>query len=201
MPKGVYDRNKSTPPAPGAAVSAPPAVNPVRQQVKDLSGFGNREDLKNVLPESTAIAPGSEQPEKVRKPRQKKDVEDVTDERYNRAVAGMTSLGGSRAIKTVFKSAAHVTKKEELKLDKEEEQLWDDFFYVVGKKSQFDPTRPWYLVLYAIVLLGEQVVTRLWALNSDSFANSLGKFFGLGADDEALDQNKIPTEGHEDEDE
>ena len=183
MPKGVWDRNKrKETPAPGAAI-APPAVNPVRQQVKDLSGFGNREDLKNALPESTATAPSLEV-EKVRKPRQKKEVEDVTDERYNRAVAGMTSLGGSRAIKTVFKSAAHVTKKDELKLDKEEEQLWDDFFYVVGKKSQFDPTRPWYLVLYAVVLLGEQVVTRLWALNENSFANSLGKLFGMGEDEE-----------------
>ena len=181
MPTGVYQRKK---PAEGGAVTAPASVNPVRQQVKELSGFGNREDLKAALPDSTAVPssiPG--EAEKTRKPRQKKADEDVTDERYNRAVAGMTSLGGSRAIKTVFKSAAHVTKKDELKLDVEEEKLWDDFFYVVGKKSQFDPTRPWYLVLYAVVLLTEQIVTRLWALNSNSFANSLGKFFGLEEDE------------------
>ena len=178
-------KNKSTP-------------NPVRQQVRDLSGFGSREELAASLPESTATPGTAAAPEKVRKPRTPKT--DATDDpRYNKAVANMTSFGGGRAVKTAFKTAATVMDKKEIALDATEEEMWDDYFYVVGKKSNFDPTRPWYLVFYAFILLLEQVTVRIWKMNEKSFVNHIAKMFGIGGEEETGPTEKPEEEETEDE--
>lgn len=188
--------SKNSKPATGGAVMNPPAVEPVRQQIKEMNGFINRDELKNALPDSTAggattvdATEKKTRKSKVTAPSSDFEVLMQTDARFKAIVGGMTSFGGSRAIKTLFKSTAVVTKKKNIELSTEEAQTWDDYFYVVGKVSNFDPTRPWYLAIYSLILLSEQIFTRLWELNKNSFANQIGKLFGF-ADDEKLE---LPT--------
>lgn len=197
MPRGRPPGTKNKPKV--DMPSAPTQPTPVRQQVRDLSGFGNQDALEAALPDSTATPGPTAEPVKVRKPRTPK-VEMPDDPRYAKAVADMTSFGGGRAVKAAFKTAAAVMDNEEVALNPKEEEAWDDYFYVVGKKSNFDPTRPWYLIVYALVLLLEQVMMRVWKLNEKSFTNQLAKFFGFGGSMEEAEPEKEDETEKEDED-
>lgn len=186
----IKKKDRIQPPVTGAAVTEPPSVTPVRQQVRELSGFSNREELRDALPDSTASQHGDEP--KTRKRRTKLEMgqasEDMQDPRYAKAVAKMTALGGARGIKTGFKVAATVLNDKEVMLDSEECELWDDYFYVIGKKSKFDPSNPWYLAGYGVLALVEQVLTRVWKANAGSFANSIAELFGLGPKKEETEE-------------
>lgn len=154
---------------------------PVRDQVRKLSGFETPEQLEQALPESTTVQPGEPQEKRKYTRRPKPDVDPAMgDPKYQRAVAKMTAFGGSRVVRTGFKTASVIMQKQEIDLSENEQQEWDDYFYVVGKKSSFDPTRPWYLILYGLLLLGEQIVVRLWQSNANSFTNKISELFGFG---------------------
>ena len=181
---------------PTPATTTPP--EPVRSQVKEMFGGGSADEFRQSLPESTAAGTPTETPKRTYKKRATVETPadpDMQDPLFREAIAGMTSLGGARAVKTGFKAAAFVTSKPDMELNQDETKLWDQYFYVVGKKSQFDPTRPWYLVLYGLLLLGEHIMVRIWKLNADSFANSLGKWFGMGP--EAKDEKETEGEAAE----
>jgi hypothetical protein len=175
MPKGYTKSgkprapwgSKTRQPADGGAVTQPaptvnaPVMEPVRDQVKQMSGFNNLEELKAAVPESTATVPTPE-----RKPRQKRVLEDadplMNDPKYRAAIGNMTAFGGKKVVASGFATAASALRDEKFKLNSEEEQVWDEFFYVVSKRSNFDPTSPWFLAIYAVVMILTQLGSRLW---------------------------------------
>lgn len=172
------------------------SVPVVREQVKKLAGFESREALREVVPDSTAHVETSTDEPRKRKPRTPAAPPTdplMLDPKYAKAVAGMTAFGGARVIKGGFQAAALVTEKPDVALNSQEQEQWDDFFYVVGKKSNFDPTRPWYLILFSLVLLGEHVLTRLWKYNSESLSSQLAELFGFG--DKKEPQTETDHEG------
>lgn len=188
---GRTRKNPIEPTPTGPPVTTPTNPDPVRPQVKEMFGQ-TKEELEKSLPESTATIPGATPEKRTYKKRTQQQPTEVdplmSDPVFREAVSGMVSFGGARTVKTVFRSAAAITAKPDIDLNPEESKLWDQYFYVVGKKSNFDPTRPWYLVLYAFILLTEQVVVRLWKLNVGSFANSIGKFFGVAQPEEETEK-------------
>lgn len=171
-------KNRPKQPADGAAVMAPPAVDPVRQQIKDFSGFSNLDQLKDSLPETMAAVEI-----KSRKPRAPK-VEEISDPYYEKCIANMTGGGGQRIVKSGFKAAALITEKPEVDLNADEEEQWKQYFYVVGKKAKLDPENPWVLASFGVGLLLENVLVRLWKLNSESFTSSFMKLFGMSKDED-----------------
>jgi hypothetical protein len=168
MPKGIPNKprapwgskTRNGKPAEGGAVTAPPLVEPVRDQVKQMSGFNNLEELKAAVPDSTASAPVE------RKPRQKRILEEtdplMSDPKYKQAIGNMTAFGGKKVVASGFATAATALRDEKFKLQPDEEQVWDEFFYVVSKRSNFDPTSPWFLAIYAVVMILTQLGSRMW---------------------------------------
>lgn len=168
--------------AQAAAASAPiksssMTPQPVRAQIKNLAGM-SKEELAASVPESTAVSLDEAKPKR----RSKATVETdpmMDDPRYKKAIGNMTAFGGKRIIKSGFQAAALVMDSPDVGLNKEEEENWDDYFYVVSKKSNIDPTRPWLLALTGVMMLLENIIVRVWKNGSDSFSKQLGEFFGF----------------------
>jgi len=167
MPRGIPNSGKrNMKPADGGAVTQAPTgptatVPGVREQVKQMSGFASIEELRAAVPESTAT-PVEPKTRKPRTPRVEETDPLMNDPKYRQAIGNMTAFGGKKAVTGSFAVAASALKDERLRLNEEEEQTWDEFFYVVSKRSTLDPSSPWFLVAYAIVMLLMQVGTRMW---------------------------------------
>jgi hypothetical protein len=171
---------------------------PIREQIKTMSGFSNLEELRSELPETTA-APAEEVRTRRRR-RTKAEMEaarggseNMEDKRYADACANMAAFGGARGIKNVFKTAAVVTGKPEIELNKDEAKVWDDFFYVVSKKSNLDVGKTWYLVTFGILTLMEHVLVRVWQFNQETFTASLFDFFGFGKKEDQTVASEEPA--------
>jgi len=167
MPKGYPGTGKAAPrkPAIGGAVTekvtTSPAVNPVREQVKQMSGFANLEELKAAVPESTAL-PTEKKERKKRAVAEVSDDPNMSDPKYKEAIGNMTAFGGKKVVSAGFSTAATILKDDKFKLDAEENKVWDEYFYVVSKRSNFDPSSPWFLAVYFVVMLLTQLGARLW---------------------------------------
>ena len=122
----------------------------------------------------------------------------MADPRYKSAVADMTAFGGARFIKTGFRVAGGIMEDKEIPLKMDEERRFDDFFYVVSKKSGFDPTRAWYMVLYLFVLLAECVGARVFHRKGDELRVHFGAWLGLDEKPEEKGDEKQETEDTED---
>jgi hypothetical protein len=169
-------------------------LGPVNPQIREMSGFSSLEELKKEIPESTGEAGEATKKER-RKRRTKAEIEaergsqpaigsgggDLMDDpEYRAAVQEMVGFGSPRLVKTPFKLAAKVLDKPDMDLDKKEEKRIDGFFYVVGKRTNLDPTRStWMLALYGIVMILELVLTRVWLYNSASMTNEIAKMLGF----------------------
>jgi hypothetical protein len=128
-----------------------------------MSGFANREELKAAIPETTSTP--IETPQRKKYQRKTVEVETdplMTDPKYKQAIGNMMAFGGKKVIDSAFSTAATALRDERFRLSEEEEQTWDEFFYVVSKRSNFDPSSPWFLAIYAIVMLLTQLGSRLW---------------------------------------
>jgi hypothetical protein len=185
-------RPKKVQPAPGGAVTAPESPTPVREQIKNMSGFANLDELRESVPESTAVptAPSTEKVPRKRRTRAEMDAArggssvNMEDQRYADACANMAAFGGARGIKNAFKTAAVVTQKPSVELTKDEAKVWDDFFYVVSKKSNIDVGKTWYLITFGLLTLFEHVMVRVWQFNQETLTAQVFEFFGFGKKEE-----------------
>lgn len=177
-------------------MTSPAPASPVREQIKNLSGTSKSELLESV-PDSTALDTGDDAPKVRRKRAVSADGPvdpNMADPKYARAVAKMTAFGGARIVKGGFKVAAVATGDASLQLNPEESEDWDDYFYVVSKKSSIDPTRPWVLVITGMLMLIENVVNRAWKDSADSFVKSISNLFGLNKKEEETETEKEEEE-------
>jgi hypothetical protein len=119
---------------------------------------GSDEAFEKSLPASTAgsgeVAEVGEKPKRKynKKPttidsESQSEVDpNMSDPRYARIVAGMSSLGGVEAIDIACKATGKP-------LDEKEKQKVDDTFYVLSKKTQFNPADSWIgLLIYCVIL-------------------------------------------------
>lgn len=168
---------------------------PVREQVKTMSGFNSEEEMLSSLPESTITAlPTDEAPRRRR--RTKAEMEALragegsapdpllSDRRYQRAVGKGTFYGAPRIVKSGFSLAATIAKQDKIRLDDAETEDVEDFFYAVSKRHPFgDPFATWYGCLFLfLALMGALVGKRFAEAKGESFQKSLAKFFGYGGD-------------------
>lgn len=177
MPKGAKkgpDGKMVAPSVSSPSTSKAPA--PVREQIKNLAGM-SKEELAKSVPETTA-GTIDDKPKRGRKPSEPIDPL-MQDERYRKAIGNMTAFGGKRVIKSGFQAAALVAADKDIALSQEEEENWDDYFYVVAKKSNIDPARPWILAITGVMMLFEQIIVRLFKNGTNDFTKQIGEFFGF----------------------
>lgn len=131
----------------------------VRPQIKNMVSPGTDEDFEKNLPTSTAQSENPETDPPRRKRRTKEEMAaargeagdkpidpNMSDPRYAKIVAGMSSLGGKEAVAIACKATGKP-------LDAEEAQKVDDTFYVLAKKTQFNPADSWIgLLIYCVIL-------------------------------------------------
>jgi hypothetical protein len=154
-----------------AKTPAVSSVTAVRPQIKSMVSPGSDEEFEKTLPTSTA-APVGDAPlgEQKRKRRTKEEMaaargETVApapvvdplmqDERYARIMADMTSGGGKEIVSFGFRfSNKPLTTKEENKLD--------DMFYVIAKRSKYNPAESWFAfaLYFLLAVLGPMIIER-----------------------------------------
>lgn len=142
------------------------SMTAIRPQVSDMLAPGSEEDFMESLPDSTAnpedVTPTGRkkrrdagQPKGPRKPKATPiQGEIVVDEKLERAKKKYASLGGGTAIKSLFVML-------DKPLDRGEEEDIDDYFYLLSKKAQLDPSESWIVMFFcALILLGRLLGTR-----------------------------------------
>ena len=186
---------KDAPPAGGAV------TEPVREQIKKMSGSQSEQEMADALPTDTMQAPlpGMEDLTSTGRPRRPRGpnkprgapMEEVDplmlDPRYKKAIERMRSAGISKTVKGGFAGAAVMTKDPDWKLDEEEGEEVDDFSYVVSKKYPLmDPSRHWIsMILYFVALIGTLIFKRAAKMKAESWMKKLSEWFG--GEEEELD--------------
>ncbi len=190
--------------APPAGGSVQVANEPVREQIKKMSGSQSEEEMAAALPTDTmqSALPGMEdltptgRLRRPRGPRKPKPIEEMEvdplmqDPRYKKAVERMRSAGLSKTVKGGFQGAAVMTKDDDWKLDSEEEGEVDDFSYVVSKKWPImDPTYHWIsMILYFVSLIGTLIFKRAAKMKAESWMKKLSDWFGSGEEEKDAQQ-------------
>src|SRR5574337_552615 len=184
MPRGIPGSGptarKKTEPA------STPVVNnaPVREQIKQMSGHANAEEMAESLPDNTMVAPIEETPRKKRRTRAEIEAAEgmdprLTDPHYRKAVAGMSGFGVPKIIKGGFDLTATVSQDVKWKLDDGEKETLDDFFYALGVRyGSLDPMKHWVTTaLYFFGMLGTFIMSRAMQSKTNSWIKSFTGWF------------------------
>jgi len=165
--------------------------NPVRDEVKRMSGHANEQEMADSLPENTMLS-GMEEAPRQRRPRRTKAEMDalrgqatpsadplMADPVYARAVQDMQAFGGSGLVKGAFSTAAVAMKDEEIALQTPEEKRLDGYFYVMSKKyNVLDPTGNWFtMALYFFGMLGSFIFARVAKKKGDTLVKQFQSWF------------------------
>jgi hypothetical protein len=152
-----------------AKTSTISSVTAVRPQIKAMVSPGSDEDFEKTLPTSTAdsIKEGSE-PKRKRRTKEEMaaargevvspaPVVDplMEDARYAAIMADMTSGGGKEIVSFGFRfSSKPLSVKEEKKID--------DMFYVIAKRSKYNPAESWvaFGFYFVFAVLGPMIIER-----------------------------------------
>jgi hypothetical protein len=196
-------RNPKQPPEGGAVQS-----EPVREQIKQMTGFASADELAEALPDNTMQPQGDEgdAAPRPRKPRRSKeeiarsrgvislDLDPdplMQDKRYAKAVEKMRTAGLSNTVKSGFDTVAVVTEDEAWELEAEEIEDVDDFSYVMSKKFPvLDPTRHWLgMAVYFLALLGTLTFKRLAKQKGNNMMKWLTDLFK--PEEEELDAQQL----------
>jgi hypothetical protein len=148
--------------------AVPPGTedNSVRPQITQMSGHSSAESLLKEIPDSTTEGttgtplPGER---KKREPKVKPPTdENMADPRYARIVGSYVGLGGQAVVSGLFDGASVALKDETVKLNPDEEQRVDDYFYIAGKKAKIDPTSTLAgMIIIFLVLMGSLLMPRI----------------------------------------
>lgn len=182
LPKTIGD------PAPAAIATVP--TDSVRPEVLNMSGFTSAQELVDSLPDNSNISIGEDEKPRTRKPRgpnKKKLIETPmvqSDVRLQQALERMSAFGGSRTVKSAFS----ITGKP---LDTDEQLDVDDYFYVLSKTKNLDPTgSPIMLTIFAVVLMIRLVAVRLLGTNTAGLWEQFDGFFGKDKDEDEKKESK-----------
>lgn len=197
MPRGIPKKKNpemykdATPPPTTAA----PNTEPVRPQIKQMTGFKSAEEMAASLPTDTMTSAPEERPRKyTRKPKQEEAPRDplLDDPRYKKAIASMQGFGGPKIVKGGFSAVALATSEPAIALNGEEGEQLDDFFYVLGKRYQaLDPSGHWFtMLLYFLSMLGTFIFTRVMSSKGNSLQKQLAQWFGGKDEDEKEEESK-----------
>jgi hypothetical protein len=146
--------------------------SPIAREIKNASGFSTMDEVRSAMPDDPdaidheapkASKGGKKKPPKSVKGSQPQAISDpfANDVRYQKACSRMSAFGGKGLIIKSFDAGSRVLDDEEFKLDSDEKETWDDFFYVLSKKAMFDVGHPVFLFLFFIITLCAQLGYRL----------------------------------------
>jgi hypothetical protein len=199
------------------AANAPPltgaiSTDPVRPQIKQMTGFETAEEMRAALPENTSLGSPpmdgyTPAPKRSRRSKEEMaaaraaaglDVDDpnMLDPRYKKAVENMRSGGLTTAVQAGFKTYAVVSKEPSWELQPDEDQKVDDFSYVLSKKyGVLDPTKHWIgMAFYFVALMGTLIFKRAAKLNAESWMKKLHGFFSSTEDETEKPEQKQPKQ-------
>jgi hypothetical protein len=158
------------------------STKPIAPEIKQVSGFANRDELKAALPRNLDPSPEpASQPEN-KKPRAKRKPTAapqgapdpfLNDKRYQDACAEMAAFGGKGVIERGFEAGAVVLDDPKFKLSASENRTWDNFFYVLSKKPIFDVGTPWFLAAFFVITLAAQLGWRVLERTESEFIKDL----------------------------
>lgn len=131
-----------------------------RTQVRDMLAPGSDEDFRLSLSENTNEAPPTGEPVRRRArrsdagvpkgPRTRKAATEVPAEPIDpvleRAKRKFATLGGGTTVKRVFEML-------DKPLDTKEAEDVDDYFYLVAKKGNLDPSQSWFVMIVCGLIL------------------------------------------------
>jgi hypothetical protein len=159
-------------------------TQPIQPDVKKISGFESFAELRDAMPDDADLAgantprPGSGKKRGRRAkvasvPSAPPPPDPMTDPRYREACGNLSCFGGKKIIVRGFDSGAHFLKDESFKLNKEENQTWDDFFYILSKKGALDMGKPIILAITFIIILFSQLGWRVIERSRSPFIMAL----------------------------
>jgi len=176
-----------------------PAVkDPVREQVKQMSGHATEAEMVESLPENTMTATPAEELTPTGRPRRKnkpravaEPTEDplMTDPIYKKHVERMRSKTGGGLVTGGFKIASKVLDKPEVALTDPEQEDVKGCFYVASRKFGWglDPTSsPWTMAFYLFGLIGTFVFSRVAAAKANEWTEQFKRWF-KGEEETTLD--------------
>lgn len=126
-----------------------------RQQITDMLAPGSEQEFAESLPESTNVSFELTPPESVGRKRRsdagvrrKKSAEPSAgdDPILDRAKRKYSTLGGGTAVKKLFDLM-------EKPLDIQEKEDVDDYFYLLAKKGNLDPSQSWFVMIVCGLIL------------------------------------------------
>lgn len=127
-----------------------------RKQIVDMLAPGSEEEFVDSLPESTNIPLELTPPEPVtrkrrsdagvRRARKAAEQSSENDPILDRAKRKYSTLGGGTAVKKLFDLM-------EKPLDTQEKEDVDDYFYLLAKKGNLDPSQSWFVMIVCGLIL------------------------------------------------
>jgi hypothetical protein len=177
---------------------------PVRPEVKRMSGHESEAEMAAGLPDNTMTAA----PEAIKRTRRTKaEMEtlrsqgaadpNLSDKRYVSAIAKMNAFGGPKLVKGTFAAVGLATGDKNIPLNQEESDDLEDYFYVLSKKyNVLDPTRHWVtMAVFFFGMLGSFILTRVLGSKSNSLAKQIaGWFTHEEGENEGKAESQEPTE-------
>lgn len=165
----------------------PSASEPVRPEVKRMSGFGSKEEMAASLRENTNEQTEELKPRRTRRTKAEMQAArgetpidpNMADPRYRQAIGKMNAFGGPKLISGAFSAVGVATGDKTIPLNPEEKTDVDDYFYVLSKRyNVLDPTRHWItMALYFFGMLGTFIFSRILASKSHSLAKQITSWF------------------------
>jgi hypothetical protein len=161
---------------------------PVRDEVKRMSGFSSEDDMKASLRSDTNQPTGDEKPKRARRTKAEMEATrtatvadpNMADPRYKEAIAKMNAFGGPKLISGTFAAVGVAMGDRAIPLNTEEKADVDDYFYVLSKKyNVLDPTRHWItMAVYFFGMLGSFILTRVLGSKGNSLSKQIASWFG-----------------------